>query len=99
MIGAHVKDLNLKNYITVEVNTRSYPKAKENWECHKEGCRTLCDHEIFNSNPVIKKMCPEVHELLKLYMTVPVARATAKRTLSMMRRIEAYLPSSMSQQG
>ena len=58
--------------------------------------RTLC--EIFNSNPVVKKMCPEMHMLLKLYMTVPVTTATAERTFSVMRRIKTYFRSSMSQQ-
>ena len=39
--------------------------------------RTLCD--VTNSNAVAKSLCPEVHTLLKLYMTVPVTTATAER--------------------
>ena len=43
-------------------------------------------------------MCPEIHTLLKLYMTVPVTTATAERTFPVMRRIKTYLRSNMSQQ-
>ena len=39
--------------------------------------QTLC--EIFNSNQVVKKICPEVHELLMMYITVPVTMTTAER--------------------
>ena len=42
-----------------------------------------------NSNPAAKSLCPEIHTLLKLYMTVPVTSATAERTFSM-RRITTY---------
>ena len=44
---------------------------------------TLCD--IMNSNPAAKSMCPEVHALLKLYMTIPVTTSTVERTFSTMR--------------
>ena len=33
-------------------------------------------------NPVVKKICPEVHELITMYMTVSVTTTTAKRTFS-----------------
>ena len=58
--------------------------------------RTLCD--IMNSNPAAQLMCPEVHVLLKLYMTIPVTTSTAERTFSTMRRIKTYLRSTMTQQ-
>ena len=58
--------------------------------------RTLCD--IMNTNPAAKSMCPEVHALLKLYMTIPVTTSTAERTFSTMRRIKTYLRSTMTQQ-
>ena len=43
-------------------------------------------------------MCPELHVLLKLYMTVSVTTATAEKTFSVMRRVKTYLRSSMSQE-
>ena len=58
--------------------------------------RTLCDN--MNSNPSAKSMCPEVHALLKLYMTIPVTTSTGERTFSTMRRIKTYLRSTMTQQ-
>ena len=58
--------------------------------------RTLCDI-IMNSNPAAKSLCPEIHTLLKLCMTVPVTSATAERTFSM-RRITTYLHSTMTQE-
>ena len=58
--------------------------------------QTLCD--VMNSNPAAKSLCPEVHTLLKLYMTVPVTTATAERTFSTMRRIKTYLRSTMTQE-
>ena len=58
--------------------------------------RTLCD--VMNSNPAAKSMCPEVHALLKLYMTIPVTTSTAERTFSTMRRIKTYLRSTMTQE-
>jgi len=35
--------------------------------------RTLCD--IMNANPAAKRMCPDLHSLFKLYMTVPIRTA------------------------
>ena len=58
--------------------------------------RTLCD--VMNGNPVAKRMCPDLHSLLKVYLTVPVTIATAERTFSTMRRLKTYLRSSMSQE-
>ena len=51
-----------------------------------------------NSNTAAKSLCPEVHTLLKLRMTVPVTTATAERTFSTMRRIKTYLRSTMTQE-
>ena len=58
--------------------------------------RTLCD--IMNSNPAVKSMCPELHALLKLYVTIPVTTSIAERTFSTMRRIKTYLRSTMTQE-
>jgi len=50
--------------------------------------RTLCD--IMNANPATKRMCPDLHSLCMLYMTVPITTATAERTFSTMRRLKTY---------
>ena len=52
-----------------------------------------------NGNPVAKHMCPDLHSLLKLYLTVPVlTTATAERTFSTIRRLKTYIHSGMSQE-
>lgn len=55
---------------------------------------TIC--EILNSLSDSKECLPEIHKLLKLYMTVPLASATAERTFSTMRRVKSWLRSTMS---
>ena len=38
--------------------------------------RTVC--EMINANPGAKKLCTELHCLLKLFLTIPVTTATAE---------------------
>ena len=45
--------------------------------------RTVC--EAFNKNAVTKTLLEEVHKLLRLYLTLPVASATSERTFSALR--------------
>ena len=45
--------------------------------------RTMC--EAFNKNAVTKTLLGEVHKLLRLYLTLPVASATSERTFSALR--------------
>ena len=47
--------------------------------------RTIC--EAMNSQSIFKSMLPEVHKLLKLYLTIPVTSATSERTFSALRRV------------
>ena len=54
--------------------------------------------DVMNGNPVAKCMCPDLHSLLKLYLTILVTTATAEKTFSTMRRLKTYLRSSMSQE-
>ena len=99
VIRTYEKDLNFENIKLVKAITRSYLKAHKitGYTIKKvTNIRTLC--EIFNSNPVVKMMCPELHVLLKLYMTVPVTTANTERMFSVMRRVKTYLCSSMSQE-
>ena len=55
---------------------------------------TLC--EVMNSVSDSKDCLPQIHKLLKLYMSVPLGSATAERTFSAMRRVKSWLRSAMS---
>ena len=57
--------------------------------------RTIC--EAFNKTPVTKTLLGEVHKLLRLYLTLPVASTTSERTFSSLRRLKTYLRSTMNQ--
>ena len=57
---------------------------------------TLC--EIMNSIPGTKALCTELHHLLHLFFTIPVATATSERTFSVLRRSKNYLRASMTQE-
>ena len=49
--------------------------------------------QIFNAMPSAKKQCSEVHKLIMLYYTVPLASASCERTFSAMRRLKTWLRS------
>ena len=57
--------------------------------------RTMC--EALNKTPVTKTLLGEVHNLLRMYLTLPVASATSERTFSAPRRLKNYLRSTMKQ--
>ena len=57
--------------------------------------QTVC--EAMNSNNVFKEMLPTVHQLLRLYTTVPITSATSERTFFALRRLLTYLRSSMTE--
>ena len=48
-----------------------------------------------NSVSDSKDCSPQIHQLLKLYTSVPLGSATAERTFSVMRRVKSWLRSSM----
>ena len=56
---------------------------------------TLC--QVFNSCNYGKTMLNEVHQLVRIYLTVPMTTATAERTFSTLRRLKNYLQSTMTQ--
>ena len=56
---------------------------------------TIC--EAMNSNNIFKEMLPTVHQIIRLYMTVPITSATSERTFSALRRLLTYLRSSMTE--
>ena len=56
---------------------------------------TICD--IFNSCDFAKTMLPEVHKLLKVYLTIPVTTATPERSFSSLRRVKSYLHTTITE--
>ena len=56
---------------------------------------TVCD--AMNSNHIFKEMLPTVHQLLRLYKTIPITSASSERTFSALRRLLTYLRSSMTE--
>ena len=57
---------------------------------------TIC--ELMDDSSFGKVMFSETHQLLKLYLTVPMTLATAERTFSTLRRLKNYLCANMSQE-
>ena len=57
--------------------------------------RTIC--KAFSKTPVTKTLLGDVHKLLRLYLTLPVASATSERTFSCLCRLKTYLGSTMNQ--
>jgi len=57
--------------------------------------RTIC--EAMNTQAVYKSMLSEVHNILRLYMTVPITSATSERSFSALKVVNTYLRSSMSE--
>jgi len=69
---------------------------------HKMGIKTVTSIstvcQLFETCKFPKIMLGEVHNLLKLYLCIPVSSATAERTFSALRRVKSYLRSTMSQE-
>ena len=57
--------------------------------------RTIC--EALNSSSICKEMLPSVHNLLRLYLTIPVTSATSERTFSALKCVLTSLRSSMTE--
>ena len=57
---------------------------------------TVCD--MMNDTSIGKVMFSEVHQLIRLYLTVPMTSATAERTFSALRCLKNYLRSTMTQE-
>lgn len=52
---------------------------------------------IFNHCKFAQSMLPDVHNLLRIYLTVPMTSATAERCFSALRRLKTYVRSTMTQ--
>ena len=53
-------------------------------------------YDVMNSVSDSKDCLAHIHQLLKLYMSLPLGSVTAERTFSVMRRVKSWLRSSMS---
>ena len=58
--------------------------------------QTICD--VMNTNDAFKEVLPTVHQLLSLYLTVPVSSATSERSFSALKRLLAPFRTSMTEQ-
>lgn len=56
----------------------------------------VCD--MMNGTCIGKVMFSEVHQLIRLYLTVPMTSATAERTFSTLRYLKTNLCSTMTQE-
>ena len=88
-------DINFDNLqkqlpLCVELVRQALPTVKQ-----VTSVRTIC--EAMNSNPVYKLLFCEVHNLLRLYWTVPITTCTSERSFSALRRLLTYLRSTMSE--
>ena len=54
--------------------------------------------DAMNAQSVYKSMLSEIHNLLRLYLTVPITSATSETSFSALRRVLSYLRSSMLEQ-
>ena len=50
-----------------------------------------------NTQTVYKTMLSEIHNMLQLYLTIPITSATSERTFSALKHVFTYLRSSMSE--
>ena len=51
-----------------------------------------------NKSNTYKTMLPEVHNLLRLYLTIPITSATSERSFSALKRVLTYLRSTMTEE-
>ena len=70
-----------------DVIKKGTPKVRRVTSIH-----TVC--EAMNSNAAFKDMLPTVHQLLWLYLTLPITSAISERTFSALRRLFTYLRTS-----
>ena len=76
--------------LRVDVVKNATPKVKEVTSVHTIG-------EAMNVQNVYKVMLSEVHNMLRLYLTVSITSATSERTFSALKRVFTYLRSSMTE--
>lgn len=57
--------------------------------------QTICD--AMNKESIFKEMLPTVHQLLRLYLSIPVTSATSERAFSALKRVLTYVHSTMTE--
>ena len=57
--------------------------------------QTIC--EEVRSNSIFIDMLPTVHQLLRIYLTIPITSATSERTFSALRRVLTYMRSLITE--
>ena len=50
-----------------------------------------------NKKDIFEQMLPTVHQLLRLYLTIPVTSSTAERTFSALKGVLTYVHSTMTE--
>lgn len=58
--------------------------------------QTICD--ALNVNETFKEMLQTVHQLLRLYLTVPISSATSERSFSALKRVLTPFRASMTEE-
>ena len=58
--------------------------------------QTICD--AMNTNNTLKELLPIVHQLLQLYLTIPISSATSERSFSALKRLLTPFCASMTGQ-
>ena len=100
IIAKYKSDINFKKLLPQLAMMPELLKAanQENSTKIKEvtSIGTVCD--MMNDTSIGKVMFSEVHQLIRLYLTVPMTSATAERTFSALRRLKNYLRSTMTQE-
>ena len=87
----NLSDLGRHLPILQDVIKKGAPMVKKVTSVH-----TIC--EAMNTCSVFKDMLPTVHQLLRLYLTVPLTSATSERTFSALRRVLTYVRATMTEQ-
>ena len=79
--------LSLPTYLKLYNQDQSVPITKVTM------MSSICD--ILNHKHSFKKLCPNIHNIMLFYNTIPLSSATAERTFSSMRRVKTWLRSRM----
>ena len=94
-------DLNMDRLLT---HLKMVPDIVKRYSCESgitikkiTNVSTLCDI-MNNLRPGVKALCTELHRLLQLFLTIPVATASSERSFSVLRRLKNYLRASMTQE-
>ena len=57
--------------------------------------QTICN--VMNKKDILKQMLSTMHQLLRLYLKIPVTSSTAERTFSALKCVLTYIRSTMTE--